>query len=71
MNANVIRVYTALSPDFYRALYDYNIDNDDPLYLIQGVWMDEEDIETYGDVYAENEKIKTEFTRICFGHIYC
>lgn len=45
MNANVIRVYTALSPDFYRALYDYNIDNDAPLYLIQGVWMDEEDIE--------------------------
>ena len=63
MNANVIRVYTALSPDFYRALYDYNIDNDDPLYLIQGVWMDEEDIETYGDVYAENKKIKTEFTK--------
>lgn len=63
MDANVIRVYTALSPDFYRALYDYNIDNDDPLYLIQGVWMDEEDIETYGDVYAENEKIKTEFTK--------
>lgn len=63
MNANVIRVYTALSPDFYRALYDYNKDNDDPLYLIQGVWMDEDDIETYNDVYAENEKIKSEFTK--------
>lgn len=61
MNANCIRVYTTMRPQFYQALYDYNSQTDSPLYLFQGVWMDEEDIAAYADVYAENSKIKNEF----------
>ena len=61
MNCNCIRVYTTMRPQFYHALYDYNSKAENPLYLFHGVWMDEDDIATYADVYAENEKIKNDF----------
>lgn len=51
MNSNTIRVYTILKPDFYDALYEYNENADKPLYLIQGVWVNEEDIAKYKDAY--------------------
>ncbi|MBC3797658.1 family 2 glycosyl transferase [Acetobacterium tundrae] len=59
MNANTIRVYTILKPDFYNALYEYNQSAQNPLYLIQGVWINEEDISTYLDAY--NPKIMDNF----------
>ncbi len=61
MHCNCIRVYTTMRPQFYQALYDYNSQAENPLYLFQGVWMDEEDITTYADVYAENAKIMQDF----------
>ncbi len=63
MNCNCIRVYTTMRPQFYQALSDFNSSAENPLYLFHGVWMDEEDITTYADVYAENAKIKNEFTQ--------
>lgn len=59
MNANAIRVYTTLKPEFYEALYDYNKTTLDPLYVFQGVWVNEEDIIKLQN--AENEKIKDNF----------
>ena len=41
LGANVIRTYTLAHPDFYRAFYQYNLNNPDPLYLIHGVWVDD------------------------------
>ncbi|MGB9812747.1 MAG: hypothetical protein ACPLRZ_00765 [Thermovenabulum sp.] len=42
MNANTIRVYTLIHPAFYKALKTYNeIHKDNPLYLIQEIWPDE------------------------------
>ncbi|MBR2046305.1 MAG: hypothetical protein IJ958_09255 [Agathobacter sp.] len=41
MGANVIRVYTLGPTQFYEAFYEYNIDNQEPLYLIHGVWVDD------------------------------
>ena len=41
MGANCIRIYTINSPTFYNALYEFNSDNENPLYLIQGVNIDE------------------------------
>lgn len=61
MNCNCIRVYTAMRPQFYQALLDFNSQAENPLYLFQGVWMDEQDITTYADVYADNSKIMNDF----------
>lgn len=61
MNANTIRVYTILKPEFYDALYEFNRKSDKPLYLMQGVWINEDDIAEYKDAY--NVKIKEEFKK--------
>lgn len=61
MNVNCIRVYTTLRPQFYNALYDFNAKADKPLYLFQGVWINETDIQSLADVYAQNEKILNDF----------
>ncbi len=52
MGSNSIRVYTPQSPDFYQALYEFNRLAATPLYLLQGIYMDEGDVLEYGDVFA-------------------
>ncbi|MFC1555718.1 T9SS type A sorting domain-containing protein [candidate division KSB1 bacterium] len=40
---NTLRIYTLHFPRFYQALYDYNSSHpDNPLYLFQGIWLNEE-----------------------------
>ena len=63
MNADVIRVYTTMKPAFYDALFEFNKNLKEPLYLMQGVWVKEEDIATLNDAYGENEKIKADFIK--------
>lgn len=63
MNCNCIRIYTIMRPQFYLALNDFNKKAKNPLYLFQGVWVNEDDIERLGDVYAENEKILNDFKK--------
>ena len=41
MGANTIRVYTVQQDVFYNAFYEYNRDNDNPLWLIHGVWVND------------------------------
>lgn len=41
LGANVIRVYTLSHKTFYDAFYEFNHENDDPLYLIHGIWVDD------------------------------
>lgn len=41
MGANTIRVYTILHDDFYEAFYEYNLNNESPLYLIHGLWVND------------------------------
>ena len=61
MNSNTIRVYTILKPDFYNALYEYNETAVNPLYLVQGVWINEENIAKYNDAY--NPEIENNFKK--------
>lgn len=63
MNADVIRVYTTLKPEFYDALLEYNLGADKPLYLIQGVWVKEEDKEELMDAYGDEGRIKKDFIK--------
>lgn len=42
MNANTIRTYSAHPPQFYRALAEHNCNSKNTLYLLQGVWVNEE-----------------------------
>lgn len=41
LGANVIRTYTLAGEEFYDAFYEYNQNNDTPLYLLHGVWVDD------------------------------
>ena len=65
MNANAIRIYTILSPAFYQALFEYNMLTDKPLYILQGIWVNDENIHNFKDAFAEKltgdflEEIKT------------
>lgn len=52
--ANCVRTYTVQSPEFYRALRDYNMAHqDDPIFLLQGAWIKEP--EGFGPDYLSGE----------------
>jgi len=51
MGANAIRVYTLHPPEFYKALYLYNRQAEEPLYLFHGVWIKEESLDKTLDAY--------------------
>lgn len=51
LGCNCIRVYTTMMPAFYEALYAYNQTAEKPLYLLMGVWYDEEEIEASQDAF--------------------
>ncbi|GFP74551.1 family 2 glycosyl transferase [Clostridium fungisolvens] len=59
MNADTIRVYTILKPEFYDALYEYNRTAIKPLYIFQGVWANEDDLKKFKNTH--NPKIKNGF----------
>ncbi|WP_217591981.1 hypothetical protein [Cohnella sp. GbtcB17] len=52
MHANVLRVYTIHPPAFYEAFLDYNRKAKEPLYLMHGVWANEENLASTQDAYA-------------------
>lgn len=60
MGANTIRVYTILSGDFYEAVYEYNTNNPEPLYILHGVWVNDyvqnSHIDAYDDTFFQTFK---------------
>lgn len=60
MKVNIIRVYTLQSPDFYEALLEFNRYAKDPLYLIQGAYVNEALIEKERDMW--NKYIYKDFS---------
>lgn len=54
MGANTVRVYMIQAEDFYEAFYEYNSASENPLYLIQGVWVNDYVNNSYRDAYHED-----------------
>lgn len=63
MNANTVRVFTVMPPQFYTALYDHNTAADEPLYLIQGIWFNENYMYEYDNAFSEDGIILEAFRR--------
>ncbi len=63
MNADVIRVYTTLMPQFYDALLEYNSKAAKPLWLMQGVWLSEELIQKHKTAYADDGIMVKQFIK--------
>jgi hypothetical protein len=61
MNANTIRVYTTMTPAFYEALFEFNERSPRKLYVMQGVWLNEDKIHSIQDPYAQDEHLLNEF----------
>lgn len=51
MGANTIRVYTVQNDTFYNALYEYNYNNPDPLWVLHGVWVNDYILNSHRDSY--------------------
>ncbi len=60
MNSDVIRVYTTMMPVFYEALSEFNKGKTRPLYLMQGLWMNEDTSKLLGDAYANDGQLVKE-----------
>ena len=59
MNVHVIRIYVNQMPEFYEALAEYNRKADEPLYLLHGVYCNEDLIDEY--LNAFNEEFRSGF----------
>lgn len=53
MGANTIRIYTILHDDFYNAFYEFNKDNDDPLYLLHGLSVNDYVLNSHMDAFDD------------------
>lgn len=64
MNANTVRLYTILPPEFYRALRGHNRTHPEaPLHLVHGVWTEAPPGNDFGDA-AFDAAFSTEIRRV-------
>lgn len=60
LNLNCLRVQGLMNPEFYEALYEFNLNNK-PLYLLQGISLNEVALEGGEDI--QGEKVSDEFKK--------
>lgn len=58
MGANTIRVYSIQNPSFYKALDDFNTNADEPIYLLQGVPVNDYVQNSHMDAYDTSFRSK-------------
>lgn len=63
LGANTIRIYTVYNPEFYDAFYEFNSKSKEPLYLIQGVWVNDYFQNSHLD--GHDSKYKQSFIKEC------
>lgn len=63
MNANTVRVFTVMPPQFYKALYDHNAEAASPLYLVQGIWFNETYMTEGENAFEQDGRIIEAFKR--------
>ena len=54
MGANTIRLIEVLDSDFYNALYEFNENNENPLYIIQGISVTDYNNNNSKDAYSDS-----------------
>lgn len=52
MGANTIRLNQIMDDDFYNALYEFNTSRQEPLYLVQSIWVEDHAQNSTYDAYA-------------------
>lgn len=63
LGVHLLRVYTILPPRFYDAFADYNRSNpEQPIYLLHGAWIPEEEFLEERDAFAVLDQWKSELT---------
>ncbi|MCL2479643.1 MAG: hypothetical protein FWF22_09080 [Treponema sp.] len=53
MGINMVQVYTIQHPAFYQAFFEYNMLTNRPLYLMQGIYIEDDYIQNYKNAYSE------------------
>lgn len=64
LHINTIRVYTLMPPAFYKALYDFNKDAEDPIYLMQEIWPEEHPLDADYLKSEYNQTYQTEMNYV-------
>ena len=63
LGVRLLRVYTILPPRFYDAFAEYNLSNpQEPIHLLHGVWIPEEEFLKERDAFAVLDEWKSELT---------
>lgn len=57
MGANTVKVFSEMPVSFYHALYDFNSESKSPLYLLHGIWFNEDYMYTCADAFDDDGAI--------------
>ena len=60
MGANTIKLSNRLDPEFYEALYEHNTETDNPLYLMQGIEIEEYETNNAQGIYGFKDELLKE-----------